>query len=393
MRKLILFIHAGHPIEIEAAKLSRRDFAEYVYELEEFSVVDPQAHAILKNLLRDRSHELFFFYSMNFWALNIRNGDKLLHRLTGIPLAVMMHDHPVYFLHQLSPSLNGIVIVAPGEELPDFIAKHYGIAATAIGDPGFRPHLRAAGPAPNFDDFSNRRNMLLCPMNLNIAGQNIDDIWATIKALPEPRRKRAVRLIDAALTDCMTPLHLISERLSASGDPELAVEDLRWVLNYVKLWRRMWLIEKLVDLPILISSAYVPADLERRYPEKFTLLTRSETIPLYRQFRFVVNTNPLIHCFHERVTEALIGNSVCVTDRNIVIDRYFQDDRDMVFVDYTRPDLAERLTQLIDDPQRAFELTVNSYKVRMQPAFSGDAHRELIDTINELWTAKTQPTE
>lgn len=383
MQNLILFIHAGEPIEIEAAALARRDFSLYGYEVEEFSVVATNAHDRLKRLLRNRGDRVFCFYSMNFWALNIRNGDALLHEITGVPLVFMICDHPVYFLHLISHSLDGTILFLPGEELTDYVSKHYATTARTLADSGFRPHLRTTLTRPDFDDFSNRENMLLCPINLTVHGMNIDDVWATIKGLPTARRERARRLIDVALTDCITPLHLLSEALGASGYPESTPDDLRWVLNFIKLWRRTHIVRTLIDLPVLFSTNYVPAELESQYPSKFTLFTRIETEPLYRRFRFVLNSNPLIHCLHERVTETLINNAVCVTDRNAVLDRYFENGRDIVFFDYAESDLPERLTRLLDDPRRAFELTINSYNLRTE-RFPGDAHRQLIDAVEEM---------
>ena len=123
-RKLILFIHGGNPIDTETATLARRGFAEHGYELEDLSVLAPDAADRLHSLLRERGQELFFFYSSNFWAINIHNNGRLLHTLTGVPLVILMHDHPVYFLHQLSPSLDGALIFAPSSDLAEFITKH-----------------------------------------------------------------------------------------------------------------------------------------------------------------------------------------------------------------------------------------------------------------------------
>jgi hypothetical protein len=215
-------------------------------------------------------------------------------------------------------------------------------------------------------------------MNLSVYGLNIDDIWARIKALQPDRAGRAERLIEIALADCYTPLHVLSERMAAAGDPEIAIEDLRWVMDFVKLWRRLTVIRALIDLPALFSTAYVPPEFERRCPDKFTLLTRPQTVPLYGRYRFVVNVNPLIDCFHERVTESLRNNSVCVTDPNAVIARHFRDDVDMLFIDYRRGDLTERAWRLIDDPEAAFAMTVSSFAQRSRPEFEGNAHARLI---------------
>ena len=374
-------IHGGNNIDTESAKMTRRAFAGHGYELEEVSVLEPAAKSKLQTLLRERRQDLAFFISSNFWALNVRSGTSLLHTLTGIPLVVLMHDHPVYFMHQLSSSLDGAIIFAPGADAADFIAKYYPIRVRAIAYPGVLPSV-AAAPPPRFEEFSARKNMLLCPINLIVEGLTIDDAWREIKALPRARGARAERLAEAALIDCETPLHVISECLSANGDPEIAIEDLRPVLNFVKLWRRTRLVEAIVELPALISSGYVPPELARKYPKKFTTLTMSQTIPLYAQYRFVVNATPLLcYLIHDRLSEALLNNTACVTDANVAVKQYFEDEKDMIFVDYGSPDLTGKISRFLDDPQRAFALTVRCHEILRDASFSKDAHEELLSAV------------
>ena len=53
----------------------------------------------------------------------------------------------------------------------------------------------------------------------------------------------------------------------------------------------------------------------------------------------------------------------------------------MVFVDYGRTDLAERISRLIENPERAFEMTVQSYAVWNQPGFYQGSYRDLLDAV------------
>ena len=385
-RKLILYIHGGNPIDTETAKIAVRCFAEHGYEVTDLSVLDPKAGATLHALLRDRRKDLFFFLSSNFWAINIHDNGRLLHTLTGIPLVILIHDHPGYFLHQLSPSLDGALIFAPSD-LAEFITKHYPIAVRTIVNAGFFPPDKDRTRAPAFGEFLARNNALFCPMNLSVHGLNIDDIWERIKALPAARRAHATRLIEAGLTECFTPLHVISENLAVAGNPEIEIEDLMWAFNYIKLWRRTWLVEALAELPICVTSDYVPAELERKHARKFKApLPMTETLPLYAKYRFVVNSSST-NAIHDRVTEGMFNNAVCITDPNPTIAHYFKNDRDMVFVDYKEKNLAERIARLIENPERAFEMTANSYVIWSQPAFYKGSYRELLDAVEEMWTA------
>ena len=378
-------IHVGEAMETSAAQTTRTDWAAVGYDIVDFSLNQPRAEESLRALLRQRGHEIAFILSVNFWALNVRKGDDLLHCLTGIPLVIQMHDHPVYFLHQISHTLDGAIIVTPGEDLPDFIAKHYPIDVTCVGDSGARPLACRPGSEPSFDDFLGRHNAILWPMNLMVAGQTLNDVWQSIIALPRERRKRIERLLEASLYEMIIPLHRISEGLTDAGDAARNVQDLLPVLNYIKLWRRTQLLEALIDLPILVSSNYVPAEIERKYPEKLRLLSVSETVALYGRYRFIANVNPLIHCLHERIQHSLTNNSVCITDTNSVIARIFEDGRNMVFVDYACRDVAERVAALIDDPARAFAMTRDMYRVRTDPSFGSSSIRELLAAVEVAW--------
>jgi hypothetical protein len=385
MRDLILFIHAGSQIDAGSAQLARLPFAELGYRFEELSVLEADAEVRLKRLLRDQGDALLFFYSSNFWAINIHNREHLLHSLTGIPLVILMHDHPIYFLHNISPSLDGTLIFAPGEDAVDFIDKHYRISTKTIPNAGY-PALGET-IAPVFDEFLARKNMFLWAMNLSVLGMNIDDAWAVVKALPRLRRERAIRLINASLTDCLKPLHLISEQLAAAGDPEITIEDLRHVLNFVKVWRRNRVLRQLIDLPILVSSDYVPADLELKYPQKFTLLSMQETIPLYGEYRFIVNVTPLLtHQLHDRITNALTANTVCVTDTNVLLAQHFKNGYDMLFFDYETTNLAETVSGFLDNPEKAFALTVNAFDTYRKSTFILDSYRNLIRAVEQRWS-------
>ncbi len=385
VRRTIVFIHGGNEIDAGTANGLRGVFAtEFDLRLEDVSVVDADSAARLRAILDERGDDVFFFLSSNFWALNVRDGEKLLHDITGIPLVVLLHDHPAYFFHYLSPSLDGTILFAPGDDAVDFVEKHYPVRARVLSNPSFLPRRVDAGP-PDFEQFSGRKNVLLCPFNLTIFGSNMDRAWASIKALPERRMRRAIRLVDASLTDCVTPLHVISERIASSGDPEIAVEDLRLVLDFVKVWRRDRLVRAIIDLPVLVTSEYVPADLELKYPEKFARVTVDETLPLYRSFRFVVNSTPLLTgSIHDRVVQAMTNNAVCVSDPSAILQKYFQDGRDIAFVDYASADIAEKLAAYLDDPARAFSLTANAYETRHKQTWSRESYEALFRAVAAL---------
>jgi hypothetical protein len=383
-RGFVLFINGGNATDEESFRTLRPLLSEFGLGLESLSVTDPQASTKLKTILHDRGGTLFCFMSSNFWALNIRNDDRLIHTLTGIPLVIFLHDHPVYFLHLVSRSLDGTIMFAVGDDCADFIRKHYRLNAKVLANPA-GPKVSSSNNEPYISDFLARRNELFCPINLTIYGLTIDDVWAAIKALPAPRRKRVARMIDLSLTDCFTPLHIISENLTADGDAETDVDDLQWVLNFVKLWRRLRIVEMLIDLPITVGSEYVPADWERKYPTKFVPLTVPQTIVLYRNYRFVLNSNPLMNAmFHDRVTQALQNNAVCVTDPNTLLASRFRDEHEMLFIDYTRNDLAEKVQRYLDAPERAFALTLNCFKQWRGKRDLEDAFRGLIAAVEGI---------
>jgi hypothetical protein len=386
VRDLIVMIHNGAPSDTKAASNVRGSVGPLGYRLEELSVSDSLAGPKLATLLRERRDEIFLFFSSNFWVQNIRQNDRLLHQFTGIPLAIFMHDHPVYFLAHISAAFDGTIMFAVDGAAPDFIAKYYPARVLTIAHVGGITHVDDG--QPSYEQFLGRRNELLCPLNLVVGGRTMDDAWHEIKQLPHLRRRRAVRVIEAVLIDCKTPLHVVSERLAAEGDPELAIDDLRPVLEFVKLWRRNTLVRALIDLPILIGSEYVPADLEFRYPGKFMSLTAERTLELYREFRFTVSLSPLMSCsLHDRVSSALAHNSVCITDPNAHLLSYFEDERDLIYYDFALPDMAARIGHYLENPAGAFALTVSAAG-RRERILSTSSYRKLIATVEAIWSEK-----
>ena len=380
-RDVIVYLHDGGPIETVAAANLRREFAPLGIALEECSVLAADAYEQIARWVRAQPRPRCFL-SSNFWALNVRGRrGELLHKMSGIPLVVHMEDHPVYFLQQLSPALEGTVIFAPGEEFAGYIAAHYPFAARVVANPGYLPVPPEAQPSQ--ERFLQRENALLCPMNLTVYGRNIHQTWETIEALPARRSARVKRLIDAALTDCLTPLHVVSERLAAAGDPEEWPEDARWALDYVKIWRRTQIVEMLAELPALFLTGYVPPHLLAKYPQKFTLLPRTQTMPLYNRYRFVVNSNPLLAtCVHERVSDALANAAVVISDPNEIMMRYFRDGRDMVVIDYENRDLTARAAALLDDPARAYAMTCCAWKTCQGQTQTRDAFARLVAALS-----------
>jgi hypothetical protein len=228
-------------------------------------------------------------------------------------------------------------------------------------------------------------------MNLTVFGQNIDEIWSAIGALPRERSERTKRLIDAALTDCKTPIHVVSQRMANAGDPERAVEDLRWAVSFVKVWRRTRIAEMLVDLPAIFSTAYAPPALVKKHPEKFTLFSRTETASLYQNYRFVVNSDPLLPtCVHERVSDALVHHCVVITDPNALLERYFQNERDLLSIDYESGNWAGRAAELLEDPERAYRMTLSAAGIRSRQNITRESIDALVAALDARWVRKSE---
>jgi hypothetical protein len=394
-RTLIVLIHCGHPNDYEVAKPKRRSLAEFGFSMVDLSINDPGVVGKLNALLTERRSEIFCFLSDNYYGAGIRAGEQLLHRLTGIPIVFFLHDHPLYFLGHQSPALEGGIVFAPGPDLLDFVAKYYPADTLGVVNSAFSLPPYALGE-PRYEEFVSRKNMLLCPMNLAVGGLTLDGLWRQLKELPSVRRDFALRLTETALTDCLTPLHVHAEALARAAGPgrnELVLSDQLLVLNFIKAWRRNAMVRELIDLPILVSSEYVPADLELKYPQKFTLFTMEQTTPLYPQYRFVLNSFPLLtSALHERVINGLYGNSVLVTDPNVTMTEHFADGRDLVFLEYEKPGMAQKIARYIDDPQAAFALTRANYEQRKRGKwFSIDSYRDLIQAVELRWAQNAAP--
>jgi hypothetical protein len=309
-----------------------------------------------------------------------------LHTATRIPLVFFLMDHPLFFHDVQSAEYDDAIVFLPGSDVSDYIAKYYPSRSTVVAFQGFfeAPYPRRA---PLFEDFLGRANVILCPLNLALWGENLDSIWHRIKALPTGRRDILIRIIDAALTDCFTPLHVIAAGLrpETRSNPESTIDDDKYALHFIKLWRRNRLIRSLIDLPILVSSNYVPADLEFAYPDKFVNLTTDETFDLYRTFRFVLNSFPLMtETVHDRMVHSMYNGCVMVTDQNNWTRRHLRDEVHALFFDYLGDDNVEKLGRYLDDPAAAFALTENSSRLLgSSSTFNIDSFADLIRALRD----------
>ena len=390
-RRLVVAIHYGHPNDLESAPYAAAAFRHFGYEQVDLATTDPQLAPKLQALLQQRGHEIFCFFSFNYHAATIRANDRLLDASTGIPIVIMLFDHPAYFMDQQQPALAGQIVFAPGDDAADFVRRYYQPGSVAVTNFGSHPPFDDGEPA--FEDFAARTNAILCPMSLTAFTLNMDQTWQRIRELPEPRRARARALAEAAVTDVATPLHALAERIRGEGPAPVEraeVADQKLVLNFVKLWRRTRMIRDLIDLPILVSTDVPPADLDLKYPHKFVRLSMKETIPLYRRYRFALNSSPLLATLHDRVLNAWYSNAACITDRNPLLDRLVRDGRDVLFYDYDSPGQAQRIAGYIDDPQKAFALTAGAFDVRKRSQLHLECYRNLIDAVERRWAQGAQ---
>jgi hypothetical protein len=411
-RKLIVFFHPGHPNYVGVLKYVRPALALKGYSFEDISFRDPSALTRLARLLSERSSDIFCLYSVNFHIkdLAFRNmwirsheefnttdsGELYLSQLTGIPLVVHIYDHPLYLMKHESDAFNGAIIFVNGADIIDFMSKHFKGSYTYVSIPiptdVIMPNLMPSLNAPDPSQFLARQNAIWCPMNLSVQNLTLDGHWTRISELPIARRNRAMRLVDAALYDCLTPLHIVSERLAAEGDAELNLNDQLHVTNFVKLWRRTRLVRAFMDLPILVSSDFVPSELGRKYPQKFTQTSMSETLTYYERFRFTLNSFPLqTQALHDRVINAFFANSMLITDRNSLATTLFEDGVDLVFLDYDSPDMASKVIRYLDNPLLAYKITLNRYERRItsERRIATEAPPALCDlliqAVNEKW--------
>ena len=379
----IVFIHGGYANDFEIVKYSGSVFAGLGFNVELVNVAAPDISQTINGLLSTRLSEIFCFVSLNYYGALIRMGGQLLHRATGVPLVFYLMDHPVYFLEAQPPEYEGAIVFIPGRDLAAFVETYYPNDTVAVDALVFCAPPFAI-EAPSRDDFLARRNVILAPMNLSIWDLTMDGIWDLIKQLPAERKDGVVRLIEAALEDCFTPLHVIAQRLRLAetiGGWQTA--DIKPALDFVKLWRRNHMIRELIELPILVCSKYVPADLQLKYPEKFTTLSIAETLPLYRTHRFVLNASPLMtYALHDRVMNAIFGNSVTITDPNNWTAEVMMDEKDVLIYDYGAGDNAAKIARYVDDPDAAYRLTENAYDLRVrQNAFQTDSFENLIGVV------------
>ncbi len=152
---MVVLIYDGHPNDHGMAQFIRATLAQFGCGLEEVALRDPLLTTKLGALIVRRD-EVLCFVSVNYSALHVRVGGKLLHTATGIPLIFYPMDHPVYFLQHQSAELEGAIVFVPGSDVVDFVSKYYPARTLAINNQAYMPAPNQRGE-PDFDDSSRER--------------------------------------------------------------------------------------------------------------------------------------------------------------------------------------------------------------------------------------------
>ncbi len=363
-REMVVVIHAGYPNDIMLTECIASYFVPRGRDVAVISISEPGFKANLEGLLR-QPERIIGFISISLYAFEFKLTGGYLHEVTDIPVLLYLLDHPARFRTIFPPHFERIVIATTDPEWADFWTTYINPQARCcVTNIGFGRSPRLEGMESDFEAFMARAQWAVMPVNFTQYGRDLPELMTAIDNLPAATGAPVRRMIERAMAEFAIPVHeIVASEWYVEQDDDV-FESLCLLIPIVdafrKLARRHFVLESLIDMPVLFTGLCYPEDMVRRHPEKFTDTKMKETFELLKQSRVVVNTNSGMNALHDRIVNAIHVGAVSLTDRNPFIDRLFGEDGGLALYDYDRMPPKERLAALIEEPEVAFEMALTA---------------------------------
>ena len=87
--------------------------------------------------------------------------------------------------------------------------------------------------------------------------------------------------------------------------------------EYIRIEKRIWVIEHIYDLPIDILSDDFGNDIKNSNASFLPTIAYEKLSKFINEYSFAVNVDPNYHaCIHDRFIKTISSGTVCVTNRN-----------------------------------------------------------------------------
>lgn len=143
-----------------------------------------------------------------------------------------------------------------------------------------------------------------------------------------------------------------------------------WKLSHtVRSKRRLHVLDELFELPVNINQCFVTDSTEYvqdRISDQHLILPFqpwTELINIIKQSRIVINIQPFhIYALHERLLTAMANGCLVFTDRNPYLEERFVDGEDVIFFEYKKGALKEKIEYYMKQPERMQQIAASGMR-------------------------------
>ena len=313
---------------------------------------------------------------LNYWELK------------GVRLYNIFVDAPIYFYHTLERHLKCMRIIVIDRYHKEFINTYY---------PGysveFLPHGGTRLPDCRIVEYENR------PIEVLYVGtRKYEEQPVIIDVLPDGG-KELFNTVEQILMKYpyMTlekVFHIYMDETGIELEPQIqlkvigALYDI--VLTKVRSYYQAKVIETLAAAGIHIEIYYGKGwrDIAEKYPDYITVhekILPEECLKLMHNSKITLNIQPWFkYGSHERVYNAMLNGSVCVTDTSEYLVKHFKNGRDIVFYKLDDLDgLIKNVRMLLDNPGYAKYIIDNQKKAAESSTWQNRIHNILEQQFEE----------
>lgn len=392
-RSTVLVLHSGHSNDQVYTEGLRAGLAPLGCHVTGIPVTDENLRDRAIRDLLENPRKYLCVVSILFYGLQLKIEGVPLHRRTQVPFVLWLFDHPAMFINASNTFLpsdpHDIVLAALDRSQIDYWRRYVSTETPAVElTLGIGRHPELSRHVGSIEDFCAREPIALLPTNITHLGSTLDHIGDKLRRFSPTLGKIAFDAIDLGLRDLNATALGVLDQVAASRGVEIGKDAMVLLVmlvdGYFKLWRRSFVLEQLLDLPVRFLGSGLPELHRPGRRHRFAETKSPEIFNDYRASQVVINIGPAFpHYLHERVLQGTDSGAAILSDEKPGLREVF-DEAAVTGYTLADGDVAERLTGLLDDPERAYAGVLAAQRKMDEIDIHAVNARRLFDKLHEL---------
>jgi hypothetical protein len=365
--KLILF-HSGHENDLIMEEAYTILFRAQGIEVVALNGASAESAHNLLAVVENSPNDFIAVVGMGAYIFRFFDSKvPAIHRTLNVPLVIFVMDHPGYCMTEMPEGIEDALYVTGCEDHEAYWRKHRPLDKNVITLKNFAWANTSESLSPDLESFLKRDPIIFAPVNLSMAGLSTEDWWAYVDQQPEPVLSVIKDAFEAVVHNQYMGVDEAIEKILLDRSVELEVlqriEASRCVDGLTKMWRRNFVIGSLIDLPIIVSTDYVPKQFLQKHADKFIQTLGYKTVELMSQVQILINIPPpRPKMVHDRIGKCIDAGAALLTESTVGIREYLEEDRDFIGYEYDVDSLRETAAQALNNPADLYEMTISAKK-------------------------------